>query len=130
MRYNGLGRDLPPKVGFRLLPLTCGRRYTCVVYNIYCLVLQTGLESVCRMLGVSPAVQKYEANDEQCNSPDGKSELLNVVVHMRVTHTGPVTWFALLAGGVTHVGSLVCYRRVIKTFVYKQPLVLINHHKK
>jgi hypothetical protein len=67
---------------------------------------------VCRVLGVSPVVHEYEeANDEHCGPPDVKSELLTVVVLMRVTHTGPVTCFALLAAGVTHVGPWLvhCY---------------------
>jgi hypothetical protein len=64
------------------------------------------------MLGVSSAVHKYkDANDEHCGSPDVKSELLTVLVHMRVTHTGPVTCFPLLAGGVAHLGPWLvhCY---------------------
>lgn len=52
-----------------------------------------------------PVVHEYEeANDEHCGPPNVESELLTVVVHLRVTHMSPVTWFALLAAGVTHVG--------------------------
>jgi hypothetical protein len=82
-----VGRDLPPNIGFRLQPLP-----------------------LCRVLGVSPVVHEYgEANDEHCGPPGVESELLTVVVHLRVTHMGPVTCFALLVAGVTHVSPWLAH---------------------
>jgi hypothetical protein len=53
---------------------------------------------------VSPDIHEYEEADERDDPPDESVALLTVLVHLWVTHMGPVMCFPPLAAGVTHMG--------------------------